>query len=78
MQYVMSIERFAEERGIEKERKALILRQLNHKLGILSDETRDQIQGLSMDQLEELGEALLDFAGLVDLEDWLKRQAKGE
>ena len=74
MQYVMSIERFAEDRGIEKERKALILRLLDHKFGTLSDEIRVRIQSLSMNQLEGLGEALLDFTELVDLEDWLERQ----
>ena len=76
MQYVMSIERFAEERGIEKERKALILRLLNRKFRTLSNEIRVRIQGLSMNQLEELGEALLDFDGLVDLEDWLERKGQ--
>ena len=85
MQYVMSIERFAEERGIKKgieqgvkkgieqERRTLIFRLLNRKFGTLSDEIRVRIQGLSMNQLEKLGEALLDFDGLVDLEDWFER-----
>ena len=82
MQYVMSIERFAEERGIkqgiEQGQVALVLRQLDRKFGTLSDEIRVRIQGLSMNQLEGLGEALLDFVRLVDLEDWLERQRKGE
>ena len=80
MQYVMSIERFAEERGIKKgieqERRTLIFRLLNRKFGTLSDEIRVRIQGLSMNQLEKLGEALLDFDGLVDLEDWFEREGQ--
>ncbi|NJL66441.1 MAG: DUF4351 domain-containing protein [Microcoleus sp. SM1_3_4] len=76
MQYVMSIERIAEERGIEQgitRERSLILRQLGRKLGALSDEIRDRIQGLSLGQLEDLGEALLDFTAPVNLVDWLDR-----
>jgi hypothetical protein len=32
-----------------------------------------QIRSLSLTQLEELGEALLDFSELADLENWLER-----
>nr|WP_231599563.1 DUF4351 domain-containing protein [Crocosphaera watsonii] len=31
-----------------------------------------QVRGLSVEQLEELGEALLDFQTEKDLEKWLK------
>ncbi|WP_442944189.1 DUF4351 domain-containing protein [Nostoc sp.] len=33
-----------------------------------------QIQGLSIEQLENLGEALLDFYSVADLETWLNQQ----
>jgi Domain of unknown function (DUF4351) len=36
------------------------------------DESRSQVESLSLDQLESLGEALLDFSQLSDLKDWLR------
>ncbi|MBE9078997.1 DUF4351 domain-containing protein [Romeria aff. gracilis LEGE 07310] len=77
MKYVMSIERFAEARGrqqgAKEERRELILRQLSRKLGTLPVETRSQISNLSPSQLEDLSEALLDFAALSDLNEWLSQ-----
>lgn len=81
MKYVMSIERFAEERGRQqgieqgavRERRKLILRQLNRKLGVLPDQIRSQISDLSPSQLDDLGEALLDFAELSELNNWLSQ-----
>jgi hypothetical protein len=35
---------------------------------------RAKIDPLSLPQLESLGEALLDFTNLSDLETWLKEQ----
>jgi len=51
---------------------SLLLRQLNRKVGALSAELQTQIQALPRTQLEELGEALLDFDGLADLVHWLQ------
>lgn len=78
MQYITSLERFAADRGrqeglrqgIAKER-ALVVRQLNRQVGLLPEATLLQVQQLSLAQLEALGEALLDFAELADLETWL-------
>jgi hypothetical protein len=33
-----------------------------------------RIKGLSIEQLENLGEALLDFSSVADLETWLNQQ----
>jgi len=33
----------------------------------------DRIDALSLEHLEDLGEALLDFATLADLEAWLEQ-----
>jgi len=38
----------------------------------LSPETTARIQQLTMAQLEQLADALLDFTGLADLEVWLQ------
>lgn len=57
---------------LQEEALTLIRRLLNRKVGALSDELQAQIQRLSVTQLEELGEALLDFDGLTDLAHWLQ------
>ena len=50
----------------------LVLRQLARRVGQITPETLEQIQQLPLAQLEELGEALLDFASMQDLTDWLQ------
>jgi hypothetical protein len=35
---------------------------------------RQRIETLSLEQLENLGEALLDFQGMADLEAWFSRE----
>ncbi len=59
-----------EEIGEQRER-SLILRQLTRRVGELPALVQSHIDALSLDQLEALGEALLDFAGLADLQQWL-------
>jgi hypothetical protein len=49
----------------------LILQLLNRRLGEISSTLSQQIQELSLEQLETLGEALLDFTSLTDLTTWL-------
>ena len=51
--------------------QALVLKQLTRKLGNLSPELISRIRGLSLERLEALGEALLDFTSVADLESWL-------
>jgi hypothetical protein len=58
------------EQGIERER-SLILRQLHRRIGALPEPLQEQVTALAIDQLEALGEALLDFSSLADLEHWL-------
>lgn len=57
---------------LQEEALTLIRRQLNRKVGAVPAEVQAQIQGLSRSQLEELGEALLDFSALADLVNWLQ------
>jgi Domain of unknown function (DUF4351) len=61
-----------EQRGRTKGERALVLRQLIRKLGPLPTSVEAQVQALALPQLEALGEALLDFAQLSDLTDWLQ------
>ena len=58
--------------GQQREGATLILRQLTRRLGQLTPEVRLQIQQLRVAQLEELGEALLDFSSMQALIDWLQ------
>jgi hypothetical protein len=77
LEKIQAAERVGEERG-KAEGKAegetgLILRQLNRRLGSVPDGVLAQIQQLTISQLDELGEALLDFTTLTDLESWLSQ-----
>ena len=51
--------------------RSLVLRQLTRKVGEVPIPTRSQIETLSITQLEDLAEALLNFATLADLSEWL-------
>ncbi|MBD2693592.1 DUF2887 domain-containing protein [Anabaena catenula] len=68
--------RDAKEEGIVKGERSLVLRQLNRRLGTIPDGLLSQIQALSVEQVEALGEALLDFSTLADLEEWLKSEVR--
>jgi predicted transposase YdaD len=60
------------EEGREEGERALIIRQLTRRVGELSQEVRSRVESLPLEQLENLGEALLDFTSLADLESWLE------
>lgn len=60
-----------EEGRVEKER-SLILRQLQRRFGELPQQVRESVQTLCLEQLENLGEALLDFTSVADLQAWLE------
>jgi len=49
----------------------LILQLLNRRLGEISSTVSQKIRELSPEQLETLGEALLDFTSLTVLTTWL-------
>ena len=52
----------------------LVMRLLNRRLGSVDPQFQSRLQGLSLNQLEDLGEALLDFTSETDLVNWLKTQ----
>lgn len=49
----------------------LVLRMLTKRYGLLSLAQQEQIRGLNIEQLESLGESLLDFTEISDLDRWL-------
>ena len=57
--------------GIEQGIEGLLLRQLRRKFGVIDNGLEDRIRVLKVDQLEALGEALLEFRAVDDLERWL-------
>jgi predicted transposase YdaD len=69
------IEAIGEAKGLEKgkqqEAKLVILRLLNRRIGEIPTQLTNQINNLSTEQLESLGEALLDFNSQSDLLNWL-------
>lgn len=80
MRYVTTGERIGYERGKEEGKEegrqegeqAIILKLLKRRVGELSPEIQQRIQSLSLHQLENLGEALLDFTSMADLLNWLQ------
>jgi predicted transposase/invertase (TIGR01784 family) len=51
----------------------LVLRLLNRRISTIPQNLVTQIQELPVEQIESLGEALLDFQSLSDLVSWLER-----
>jgi predicted transposase YdaD len=62
------------EEGREEATRALVLRQLTHKFGQISEADQNMVDQLSVEVLEVLAEALLDFAGEEDFHRWLVQQ----
>ncbi len=59
------------EQGVQEGQAILVLRQLKRRLGEIESKDEIRINGLSVDQLEVLGDALLDFSSYDDLSTWL-------
>ena len=57
--------------GEQKGEANLVLRQLSRRFGTLPQGMTEQIRRLGTIQLESLGEALLDFTQLSEVEAWL-------
>ena len=51
----------------------LVLRLLQRRIGAIPQNLTERIQELSVEQLENLGEALLDFESQGDLVNWLEQ-----
>ena len=70
---LVEAQRSSQERLLEAQR-SLLIRQLTRKIGSMSINTIDRINNLPIEQLEFLGEALLDFGEINDLTGWLESQ----
>ena len=58
--------------GKQQEALGMVIRQLTRRFGTLEDALPARMRELSLEQLEDLGEALLDFSHRADLVDWLQ------
>jgi len=56
----------------EQRERSLILRLLTRRVGELPQEVRSSVENLSLEKLENLSEALLDFGSIADLQLWLE------
>jgi Domain of unknown function (DUF4351) len=69
--YEAEIDKAQQDGGL-KQAQSLVLRQLNRRLGnSVSLEVEARVKALSLVRLDELGEALLDFTNVADLEIFL-------
>jgi predicted transposase YdaD len=69
MPYITSIERMGIEEGRKEGRKE---GELTRRVGLVPEAMTDRIQQLTIEQLEALADALLDFTKLNDLVSWLE------
>jgi hypothetical protein len=60
------------QQGRREGESALILRLLTRRFGLIDFEIQDRIRQLSLSQLENFAEALLDFSDTTDLVAWLQ------
>lgn len=77
MEIVTSWMREGIEQGLQQGRQegelAIILRLLNRRIGVIDVTLEQRLRQLSLTQLEDLAEALLDFANKADLVVWLEQ-----
>lgn len=64
------------EHAIKTAQLSLILRQMVRRLGTIEPEIENSIRQLSVIQLENLGDAVLDFKNLSDLAAWLQTNTR--
>ncbi len=62
-----------ERKGMHEGKESLLARQIKRRFGSFAPEVARRLDALSSDQLDELGEALFDFATVSDLDVWLSR-----
>ncbi len=60
--------------GRQQEALSFVTRLLTRRMGAIAPEMQEQIQSLSVEELENLGEALLDFSEGADLANWLNER----
>jgi predicted transposase YdaD len=62
------------QQGMQRGEVAILQRLISRRFGELEPQVNERIQRLAIPQLENLGEALLDFSNASDLAAWLQLQ----
>ena len=62
-----------EQNGITRGKETLVLRLLRRRFGVISPNITARLDHFSPEQLDDLGEALLDFGTVADLEQWMAK-----
>ena len=62
------------QQGKQEGELAVVLRQLTRRIGTVEPEVQEHLRRLSIAQVEDLAEALLDFSDATDLAHWLRSQ----
>ena len=60
--------------GLKRGKEELVVRLINRRFGSTPPQIANRLDGLSAEDLDELGLALMDFTSPADLETWLARQ----
>jgi Domain of unknown function (DUF4351) len=60
--------------GEQLGKQRLVIRLLNRRFGEIDTSLLERVRSLSTEKLEDLGEALLDFSSLSDLQAWLNQE----
>ena len=71
-QFYQEVLEIGEKNGLQQGEANLTIRQLKRRCGNLTAIQEQKVRSLSISQLESLGEALLDFQNMSDLENWLQ------
>lgn len=59
--------------GLQQSLYNLVLRQVKKRFRVLNKSTENRVRALSVEKVEELAMALLDFKDTDDLQMWLNR-----
>ncbi|WP_013324756.1 DUF4351 domain-containing protein [Gloeothece verrucosa] len=62
------------EKGAKKGKLQILTRQLSRRFGTISAQLQGRLQALSINQLDDLSDALFDFSEISDLAVWLQNQ----
>lgn len=62
--------------GVQRGKQDTVIRQLTRRIGTVPPQQQELVQSLSIEQLDELSEALLDFASATDLTAWLQQEPR--
>lgn len=65
--------RIGMEQGLQQGELLLLKRQMQRRFGPMTPAQQTRLEQLDRDRLEQLGEDLLDFTRIEDLDDWFGR-----